>query len=129
MNILSILLTGMDQHVAVQTLTTDNATGLGTKLTSGFAPQGVTPVARRPTSRSLKDYLSHSTPASVFLPCQRRTNPAGEEAHLVIGKMSSRQQVLLRWHAETPYSHRVGHDHRRRRPPIRGLPAASACSA
>jgi len=37
-NKLSILLTGMDQHVAVQTLTTDNATGLGTKLNSGFAP-------------------------------------------------------------------------------------------
>ena len=75
MNKLSILLTGMDQHVAVQTLTTDNATGLGTKLTSGFAPQGVTPVARRPTSRPLKDYLFQSTHASVFLSRQRRTDP------------------------------------------------------
>ena len=48
------LLTGMAQHVAVQTLTTDNATGLGTKLTSGFALQGETPVVRRPTSRPSK---------------------------------------------------------------------------
>ena len=84
MNQLSILLTGMDQHVAAQTLTTDNATGLGTKLTSGIAPQGVTPVARRPTSRSLKDYRFQSTHASVFLSRQRRTDPAGGGAHLVV---------------------------------------------
>ena len=54
MNKLSTLLIGMNQHVAVQTLTNDNATGLGTKLDSGFAPQGATPVMRRPTSRPLK---------------------------------------------------------------------------
>ncbi len=38
----------------MQTLTNDNATGLGTKLDNGFAPQGATPVTRRPTSRPLK---------------------------------------------------------------------------
>ena len=51
MNKLSILLIGMNQHVCVPTLTNDNATGLGAKLKSGFAPQGATPVTRRPTSR------------------------------------------------------------------------------
>ena len=77
MNKLSILLTGMDQHVAVPTLTNDNATGLGTKLDSGFAPQGSTPLMRRPTSRPLKDYAPQYTLASAFLPCQRRSEPAG----------------------------------------------------
>ena len=63
MNKLCILLTGMGQHIAVPTLTNDNATGLGAKLSSGFAPEGATPVARRPTSRPLNDYASQHTPA------------------------------------------------------------------
>ena len=50
-------------YEAVQTLTNDNATRLRTKLSSGFAPQGATPVTRRPTSRPLNDYASQHTSA------------------------------------------------------------------
>ena len=66
----------------VPTLTNDNATGLGTKVDKGFA-SGRTPMQRWPTSCSLRDYASQYTLASTFLPCQRRSDPAGGELYSV----------------------------------------------
>lgn len=45
----------------------------------GLAPQGDTPRDRRPTSRPPQEYASRYTPASSFLPCQRRPDLAGGE--------------------------------------------------
>ncbi len=71
----------------MQTLTNDNATGLGTKLDNGFAPQGATPVTRRPTSRPLKI----TRPSLRPRPCFSHANAGPTRP---VGKLDTRREVM-----------------------------------
>ena len=68
-----------DRHPAApsEDLTNDYTTRPGTKLLNGFAPQGVTPMTRRPTSRPYPEICTHNSVCPSFLHDHAGPRPVG----------------------------------------------------